>query len=108
MRRALRANFGRQCKGVSETGQSLAGYLASSIRFVPEIHSMAERFWVRAPPQLDTATALVSIVGSQKPSSTGFVAAIHLETLMLKKSTGRPHIGGKLIQSQLKFLRPLG
>jgi hypothetical protein len=58
--------------------------------------------------QLNAATALVSIVSDQKPSGGGFVAAIHPETLLLKKSTRRPHIGGKLIQSQLKFLRPLG
>jgi hypothetical protein len=58
--------------------------------------------------QLKTATALVSIVGSQIPSGSGFVAAIHFETLLVKKSTRRPHIGGKLIQSQLKFFCPLG
>jgi hypothetical protein len=56
----------------------------------------------------NTATALVSIVRSQKPSGSGFVAAIQLETLLLKKSTRRPHIGEKLIQSQLKSFRPLG
>jgi hypothetical protein len=56
----------------------------------------------------NTAAALVSIVRSQKPSGSGFVAAIYFETLLLKKSTRRPHIWGKPIQSQLKILRPLG
>jgi hypothetical protein len=57
---------------------------------------------------LQLNTVPVSVVSSQKPSGSGFVAAIHPETLMLEKSTRRPHIWGKLIQSQLKILRPLG
>jgi hypothetical protein len=37
--------------------------------------------------------APVFIVRSQKPSGSGFVAAVHPETLLLKKSARRPHSG---------------
>ena len=57
--------------------------------------------------QPNAAAALVAIVGSQKPSGSGFVAAIHPEALLRKQSACRGHVGGERIQFLLKFLRPV-